>query len=267
MKPIENATVVLTGASGGIGFWLAKELIERYHCQVLGLGRNQKRLQQMKEQLGAAFDYRVMDVTQQTAWQALAGELTAADGLIHCAGYLPDFAPALPANNAAWQPTMAVNLTACPMGTEALLPLLTASAHPFIIGISSIDAIAPLAGTGAYAISKAASKAYFQLLREEWRGKILVSIACPGVTDTPLFDHQTNLSGSEKLLHMLATSPRKVARRILRRAKRGKGIIVTGADGHLLSMGMRLFPDITLRLCRWVMIRSKLPLFQDIFTR
>ena len=265
MNRCSHSYVVLSGASGGIGFCLAKRLIEHYHCRVLGLGRNAARLQQIKEQLGEDFDYRVMDVTDETAWQALSKELVAIDGLIHCAGYLPDFAPVLPADDEVWRQTVDVNFTACKVGTEILLPRLLESERPFIIGVSSIDAVAPLAGTGAYAVSKAANKAYFQLLREEWRGKIQVSIACPGVTDTPLFDRQTNLKGAEKLIHLLATPPQKVANRTLRRASRGKGLIVTGADGHLLSLGMRLCPNITLRLCRWVMLRSKLPLFQDVF--
>lgn len=269
MKPVKDSFAVLTGASGGIGFCLAEALIQKYHCRVLGIGRNRQKLQDAARRLGSAFTYRVMDVTQETAWQALAEDLTAqgqpVDLLIHCAGFLPPFAAACPFNRETLGRTAAVNLNACITGTECLLPLLTRSAHPMIVEIASIDAAAPLAGTGAYALSKAAAKAYFQILREEWRGKIQVCIACPGVTDTPLFEGQTHLKGSEKLIRTVAMRPQRVARTVLRRAVRNKGTIVTGVDGHLLSIGMRLCPNTTLRLCRWVMQRSKLPLFQDVF--
>ena len=43
-KRLYGKTVIITGASGGIGFNVAKILIEQYDCKVLGIARNEEKL-------------------------------------------------------------------------------------------------------------------------------------------------------------------------------------------------------------------------------
>ena len=65
---LENAFVVLTGASGGIGLCLAQQLITRYHCRVLGIARGAEKLQRAAEQLGENFTPFVGDVGRKETW-------------------------------------------------------------------------------------------------------------------------------------------------------------------------------------------------------
>ena len=57
----------------------------------------------------------------------------------------------------------------------------------------------------------------------------------------------------------------RIAGRMLQAIRCGRGYKVLGIDGHLLSIGMRLCPTLTLRLCRYIIKASNLPLFADIW--
>ena len=62
---LTDKTVVISGASGGIGLSLTKTLICKYNCKVIGIGRNQAKLTGIKESLGELKDnfyYAVFDV-------------------------------------------------------------------------------------------------------------------------------------------------------------------------------------------------------------
>ena len=78
---LENNNVVITGASSGIGKDLAKILIEKYSCNVLGVARSEDKLKEFKESLkdfSSKFDYVVADVSQFESWQSIFENVVAA---------------------------------------------------------------------------------------------------------------------------------------------------------------------------------------------
>ena len=94
----DYATVILTGASSGIGKDLAIRLVKEHGCNVIGIARNVERLEGVKNELGALghkFSYYSMDVSNKEGWENLKSELTEkgikADILINNAGVLPKF--------------------------------------------------------------------------------------------------------------------------------------------------------------------------------
>lgn len=260
--------VVLTGASGGIGKCLAKRLIAQ-HYRVLGIARDASRLQAVADELGENFEPCAFDVSDRVAWQALASRLSAAgqavDMLICGAGVLPPFAAASTVSSAAVEQTLRINFLSAVYAVEALKAPLLAAAKPMVAVIASAGGIAPLIGTSAYAASKAAMIAYFSALREEWRGRVQVTLLCPGFVKTDIFRSQRHVAGSEKLLNAIAADADRIAGRMLQAIRCGRGYKVLGVDGHLLSIGMRLCPTLTLRLCRYIIKASNLPLFADIW--
>lgn len=260
--------VVLTGASGGIGKCLARRLIAQ-HYRVLGIARDPSRLQAVADELGENFEPCAFDVSDRAAWQALAARLTAAgqavDLLICGAGVLPPFAAAANVPSADVEQTLRINYLSAVYAVEALKAPLLAAKRPMVAVISSAGGIAPLAGTAAYAASKAAMTAYFAALREEWRGRVQVTVLCPGFVKTDIFRSQQHVAGSEKLLNAIAADAGRTACRMLRAIRRGCSHKVLGVDGHLLSIGMRLCPTLTLRLCYRIIKSSGMPLFADIW--
>ena len=94
---------------------------------------------------------------------------------------------------------------------------------------------------------------------------VQVTLLCPGFVKTDIFRSQPHVAGSEKLLNAIAADADRIARGMLQAIRCGRGYKVLGVDGHLLSIGMRLCPTLTLRLCRDIIKASNLPLFADIW--
>ena len=71
-------TVILSGASSGIGKGIAERLIKNHGCKVIGIARNEQRLQNFKAELGNKadnFTYYTFDVSQEDKWLELADTL------------------------------------------------------------------------------------------------------------------------------------------------------------------------------------------------
>ena len=71
-------TVILSGASSGIGKGIAERLIKDHGCKVIGIARNEQRLLNFKAELGNKgdnFTYYTFDVSQEEKWRELADTL------------------------------------------------------------------------------------------------------------------------------------------------------------------------------------------------
>ena len=76
---LQNKTVVISGASGGIGFSVAKMLIEKFNCKIIGIARNEKKILSAIETLGdkkSNFSYKIFDVSIRENWKNFAKELS-----------------------------------------------------------------------------------------------------------------------------------------------------------------------------------------------
>ena len=47
-----DKTIVISGASSGIGRGLSKYLIEKYNCNIIGIGRNEDKMKSLLAELG-----------------------------------------------------------------------------------------------------------------------------------------------------------------------------------------------------------------------
>src|SRR5579871_638810 len=74
-----SRSIVLTGVTRGLGRAMAEEFIARGHT-VLGCGRSEKELAQLRGRFGSPHDFAAVDVTQAEQVQSWAGRLLAALG-------------------------------------------------------------------------------------------------------------------------------------------------------------------------------------------
>lgn len=187
---------VVTGASSGIGEAAARRLAveptgERPMHIVL-VARRAERLQRLADTLPVPCSCLALDLTAHDAPARVRAHLDE-----HCGGRLD-----LLVNNAggAWRArfadggyenvrrTMDLNFDAVVRLTEALLPLLRASAPSACVNVASTAARVTRPGTGAYSASKAALAAWSDALQaEEAEHGVHVGLVLPGFVVTEGF--------------------------------------------------------------------------------
>lgn len=192
-----SKTVVITGASTGIGFGCAKVLAESGWRVFAGVRRLQD-AERLKQTFGDRVTPLLFDVTDakavaaaaRTVDQALGGRTLA--GLVNNAGIAVP-GPLLHLRIEEFERQLAVNLTGPLMVTQAFAPLLGAdrsrSGPPGrIVMISSVGGLNAAPFLGAYSASKFAIEGLSESLRRELMlYGIDVAIINPGAIATPIW--------------------------------------------------------------------------------
>ena len=190
-------SVVITGASTGIGWATAKLLLDR-GFRVFGSVRKQADADRLKAEFGAKFTPLLFDVTDEAAVLAAAREVRAAlggetlTGLVNNAGIAVG-GPLLELPPAEFRRQMDVNVIGPIISTQAFGPLL--GSDPSLKGPKGrIVMISSLAGKNgnplmsAYSASKHAIEGLSESLRREMMlFGIDVVIVAPGAVKTPIW--------------------------------------------------------------------------------
>ncbi len=190
-------SVVITGASTGIGWATAKHLLHRgFH--VFGSVRKQADVDRLKGTFGASFTPLLFDVTDQAAVVAAAQEVRAAldgrtlVGLVNNAG-IGITGPLLELSADQFRRQMEVNLIGPIVATQAFGPLLGSDQsltgpRGRIVMISSVSGKAGFPMLSAYTASKHAIEGLSESLRREMMlFGIDVIIVAPGIVKTPIW--------------------------------------------------------------------------------
>mgnify|MGYP004641249907 CR=1 FL=1 len=263
-------TVIITGAGSGFGKLLAKKLITKYHCRVIGIGRTAQKLEKVREESGEKFSFCTFDVSIEQNWIDFAAYLTEnnilPDILINNAGILPHFEKFELCRAGAVENTIATNFFASVYSFRHISPFLKKSDTPAVINVSSSAALAEVVGTSAYSASKSALASFTKILALE-NPDMFISLVMPGFSDTDIFRSQN--TGDQKqssLIKKVCSNPDKFTDKLIKKLKKGKKRIVLGIDAHLMSFFGRFFPSLTNKAIRAVLKKSGLEVFSDVFT-
>ncbi len=271
-KWLRNEYILLTGASGGIGRELTKLFIQKYGAKVIGVGRSEEKMRALQAELGElapSFSYRLFDVADRSAWGAFASELLALGVspvlLINNAAGFPMLQKTLDVPSAEIERTLRTNFLSAVYAVEAISPLLKKDEKTTsgIVNVCSSAALCTVVGTSAYTASKNALKGYTEALQLEAKGKYYVGILYPGTTATDLFRGDENVQKSA--MKKIAASPKKMAKKMVRKIYRRKKRAVLGWDAKAMHFVAKLMPVKGPALIRWVMKRSKSVAFKNIF--
>jgi short-subunit dehydrogenase len=235
-----------------------------WSTEVVGIGRNEEKLQSLQAELGDKFTYHAMDVSVKENWLSFSKELerqgVGIDLLINNAGVFPLFARIEDLSSEQIQQVMNVNFYACVYGVEALMKQL--GKHGGIVNICSSGALCTVVGTSAYSASKSALKGYTEALILEEKQRY-VGLIFPGTTATELFRNDENTKNSA--LDLVAMSAEKMSRKILRKIDKKRKRAVVGLDAKAMNTLAKLAPVWGLSLIAWVMRISKSKVFNRVF--
>jgi len=180
-------TLLVTGASSGIGRAVARRLLGQGH-RVVGSSRDDRSFKNPHPQFHAVrLDLGNLDGIADVAKQVQA-EYPDLDGVVFAAGYgqfggLEQFSPL------QIERLVNVNFTAQAILTRALLPKLKQKPHANLVYIGSEAALKGSRNGSIYCASKFALRGFTQALREECgRSSVRVSLINPGMVDTAFFE-------------------------------------------------------------------------------
>lgn len=194
MRPLEGRIALVTGASRGIGAATARHLAQA-GAHVVLVARTTGGLEEVEAAIHAAGGTATiapLDLTDGDSIgrlaQALAERWGALDILVLNAAQLGSLSPVPHIEAKEFARTLMLNLTAQQALIAAFDPLLRASRHAQIIGLTSSVGRTPRAFWGAYGASKAAFEALLLSYADEMRhiGRISVAIVDPGATATAM---------------------------------------------------------------------------------
>lgn len=183
-------SAIVTGSSEGIGFALAKGLVDA-GARVLLVARREDVVRTAAEGLGPNAAWIAVDLAEQGAEDEVVRTAVDRHGgidyLVNNAGInLPGFIGEYTASD--FRRMIDLNLVGAAMLTQAATPYLAAGDGSAILNISTGGSRKATVGNGLYSATKAA----INYLTEVWareladRG-IRVNCICPGGTETPAF--------------------------------------------------------------------------------
>ena len=184
VRSLGGASIVVTGATGGIGRQIATQLAQR-GARLTLTARDAAAI----EALGIDAAVIAADLRDATSGNAIVEAALAAhgrlDGIVNAAGIVA-FGSLLETDDVVIEDLFLTNVLGPLWLIRAALPALT-EAHGFVANISAVVAEQPLPGMVAYAASKAALTAASRALTRELRAAgITVTDARPPHTETGL---------------------------------------------------------------------------------
>ena len=187
---LEKRTVLITGGTSGIGFELAKQLLDRGNT-VIVTGRDQAKLDATKQALPAVHTVR-SDVSDPQAvislYNTVLAQFPSLDTLINNAGIMRNLNLNQPRDLLDVTREIETNFSGPVRMVQQFLPHLKSRPGSLIINVSSGLAFIPYTISPVYSATKAAIHSFTQTLRVQLAGTgVTVIELAPPPVETPLF--------------------------------------------------------------------------------
>jgi uncharacterized oxidoreductase len=223
-------TILITGGSAGIGFELAKQFSQLGN-KVLITGRNADKLKQAADQLENVIPI-AGDVTDPESTDQLLAQIKQnhpeLNLVINNAGYTDVYE--LDANAGAYSKAsreMQTNYLSIVSLTEKLLPTLLKNENSSVVNVTSIVAYFPQKMLPTYTASKAALKAYTDVLRETFENRLNVFELIPPLVNT---DFSKEIGGENGI------PPKEVADELISALEKNQWLVPVGMSKEFVTI-------------------------------
>jgi short-subunit dehydrogenase len=222
MKLKPNQTVLLTGASGGLGKYIARALATYGLNQALVAfpGKDLPPLKAELEENGISAYYLVADLRIKEERQRVVDEVSKTFGqidiLINNAG-VEFTAPYHALSEDDINSVIEVNLEAPLQLTRLVVPHMLERGSGHIVNMSSLAGKAAPAYQEPYAATKSGLIAFTMSLRETYfRSGVSASVICPGFVEAGIYARLKEKSGCSAPALLGTSRPEKVGRAVIR---------------------------------------------------
>jgi short-subunit dehydrogenase len=257
MSMHHEQTVLVTGASSGIGWELAK-CFAAEGCRLVLVARNEAALQTLAQELRQAHGVEATVLPADLGLPETPGRIFAelqqagvtVDVLVNNAGFGAhgNFA-GLPLQRQLEM--VQVNVTALMHLTGLFLPDMIERRRGGVLNVASTAAFQPGPGMAVYFATKAFVLSFGEALAEELAGLgLVVTTLCPGPTKTD-FGKVAHFRGGDHLTRY-GMSAAAVARYGHSAFRRGRVLAIPGLGNRVLTLLVRALPRFAVRkLVKW----------------
>lgn len=262
---MQAETVMITGASSGIGEELAKKFAKGGYNLVL-VARTEDKLKTLARELKSEAKIKVWvepaDLSRRGSAKKLAKSLNhqgiTIDILVNCAGVLEN-GNFVDLSSSSQEGLIDLNVSGLTSMLSHFLPPMVARGKGRILNVASIAAFQPVPGLATYAATKAYVLSLTESLAEELSGTgVSITALCPGVTATNMVTTAQEKSGGFNLPAFMIGEAEEVAAQGYRACLKGEVICVPGTVNLAATIVGRATPKWLLRRISGAMGRRSL---------
>jgi short-subunit dehydrogenase len=241
MMAQERKSVLITGASGGIGRELAK-VFAQHGFDLVVVARSQDKLQQLASEIEQAHNVRVTVLPKDLIAPEASQELFSAvqeqgievEVLVNNAG-MAFFEPFKNSDVGKILDLVQLNIVSLTALTRLFLDPMVRRRRGRILNVASVAGFQPTPSFAIYGASKAFALSLSEALSEELRGTgVTVTALCPGFTDTEMVRAAAAEGGIEGMI------PSKMLMDVETVAREGYEACMAGRAVHINGVAYKL---------------------------
>lgn len=204
---MKNKTILITGATGGIGSEIASHLDELGY-QLILLGKNREKLDRLNNKLENKHKIHLIpNLSESIQFDEVVKSLGQLDGVVHTLGMISPY-PLKFIKEEQINAIFQVNFNTTVLLTSALLRNKRLNKNASLVFMSSISAHFPYPGGALYAATKAALESFSKSVAlEHAKQGIRSNVVSPALIKTDMFEQTRNAYSEEEFKKITDSYP------------------------------------------------------------